>query len=80
MIKASQEWLDYTLGAMGFGDITYSLEAKGYHLRIFFSAPLFADRSKEQMLFRSFAHLMMQMIRTKFKKGFTGFKVVLKGA
>lgn len=80
MVKTSKEWLDQTLANMGYAGIAYSIEPKGYYLNILFAAPILADKAKEQMLFKSFAHLMMQMLRTKFKKGFVGFKVVLKGA
>jgi len=80
MIKASREWLDQTLETMGYRGIRYSMDPKGYYLNILFQKPILADKSKEQMLFKSLSHLMIQMLRTKFKKGFIGFKVVLKGA
>jgi len=80
MIKFSREWLDQTLSIMGFADIVYSIEPRDYYLHVLFETPIFADRVKEQQLFKSFAHLIMQMLRTKFKKGFAGFKVVLNVA
>ena len=80
MVSTSKDWLEQNLRTMGLSRITFSLDARGYYLRVIFSEPLATDRSREQQLYKSFAHLIMQMLRTKFKKGFTGFKVVLKSA
>ena len=80
MVSTSKDWLEQNLRTMGLSRITFSLDARGYYLRVIFSEPLSTDRSKEQQLYKSFAHLIMQMLRTKFRKGFTGFKVVLKSA
>jgi len=80
MVSTSKDWLEQNLRTMGLSRISFSLDAKGYYLRVVFSEPLAIDRAKEQQLYKSFAHLIMQMLRTKFRKGFTGFKVVLKSA
>jgi len=74
----AKDWLQKSLATMNRADIPFSIATKGYHLRILFGRPLFEDRAKEQQVFKNFAYLMMQLLRTKFKKGFAGFKVVLK--
>jgi len=80
MIQIAKEWLTNLLYAIGRSQVSFSIEARGYHLRIYFAVPVIEDRAKEQQLFRCLAYLIMQALRTKFKKGFAGLKVVLKGA
>lgn len=78
MISASKEWLNKILATMGHSDLPYSVDVKGYYLNILFQSPVLEDKSREQVLFKSLSHLMMQMLRTKFKKGFVRFKIILK--
>jgi hypothetical protein len=78
MTYAAKEWIEKTLAPVGLSHIPFSIEPRGYHLRILFSKPVIEDWSREQQLFKSFAYLIMQALRTKFKRGFVGYKVVLK--
>jgi len=78
MIKSSRDWMGQTLKNMGTGNVNFSVDAKGYYLNVVFQRPVLEDKSREQLLFKSLSHLMMQMLRTKFKKGFIGYKVVLR--
>jgi predicted RNA-binding protein Jag len=77
MILFCEQWLKQTLANMNMADQTFSLDAKNYYLKINFDKSLLADTEKEKLLFRSFAHLIMQSLRNKFKKGFRGFKIIL---
>ncbi len=77
MVAFSQTWLKNTLSLMNMPNHPFSVEVKNYYLKINFDKPLLQDPEKEKLLFRSFAHLAMQSLRNKFKKGFRGFKVIL---
>ncbi len=77
MSEAAQEWLTNTLRLMNLSHTTFSLETKSYYLKINFERPLFDDPERERILFRSFAYLLMQSLRNKFKKGLRGYKVIL---
>lgn len=77
MIEATQSWVKESLSLMEKSHNVFTLDAKNYYLKINFPSPLFDDPEKERVLFRSFAHLIMQSLRNKFKKSFRGFKVIL---
>ncbi|TET06839.1 hypothetical protein E3J79_00570 [Candidatus Dependentiae bacterium] len=78
MTHAAKEWIEKTLETVELSHIPFSIEPRGYHLRILFAKPVIEDWSKEQQLFKCFAYLIMQSLQTKFKRGFAGYKVVLK--
>ncbi len=78
MVKLSREWLDLMFKTMGIRGVSYSIDSKGYYLNVLFKAPIFADKSKDQVFFKNISHLMMQMLRTKLKRGLVGYKIVLK--
>ena len=77
MMSFCQNWLKETLSLMNMPQHTFSVDVKNYYLKINFDTPLLPDSEREKLLFRSFAHLVMQSMRNKFKKGFRGFKVIL---
>jgi len=77
MIDAVNSWIRESLAQMDRAGSTFSTDAKNYYLKINFDTPLFEDRDKERTVFRSFAHLLMQSLRNKFKKGLRGYKVIL---
>ncbi len=77
MVDAVSEWVKETLNRMGTTGKTFSTDAKNYYLKINFDHPIYEDREKERTVFRSFAHLLMQSLRNKFKKGLRGYKVIL---
>lgn len=76
MLGFSKEWLKETLIQMKI-QTTFTTDVKNYYLKISFDNPLLGDSEREKLLFRSFAHLIMQSLRNKFKKGFRGYKVIL---
>lgn len=75
---AAKEWVGKALATVGLSHIPFSIETRGYYLHILFAKPVIEDWSKEQQFFKCFAYLIMQALRTKFKRGFAGYKVVLK--
>lgn len=77
LVRACQEWLGTTLAVMGKSSCTFGIEPKKYHLIITFNQPVLEDKERERALFRSFAHVLMQSLRNKFKKGLRGFRIVL---
>ncbi|HZW61866.1 MAG TPA: hypothetical protein VFF04_06605 [Candidatus Babeliales bacterium] len=80
MVNAVESWVSENLQLMNLGSKTFSVEVKNYYLKINFDQPLFEDSEREKIVFRSFAHLIMQSLRNKFKKGFRGFKVILNSS
>lgn len=77
LIDACNQWLTTTLAVMGKGNCTFTIEAKKYHLIITFSQAVLEDKEREKALFRSFAHVLMQSLRNRFKKGLRGYRIVL---
>lgn len=77
MIEATRAWVKETLSLMDKPNGDFTLDTKNYYLKIYFPQPLFDNPEKERLLFRSFAHLIMQSLRNKFKKSFRGFKIIL---
>lgn len=77
MVQFCQGWLKQTLTLMNLGHHQVTVDTKNYYLKINFDQPLLQDSEREKLLFRSFAHLLMQALRNKFKKSLRGFKVIL---
>ncbi|MBS1986473.1 hypothetical protein JST99_00885 [Candidatus Dependentiae bacterium] len=77
LINACNAWLTGTLGVMGKSNCTFKVDAKKYHLIITFDQAVLEDKEREKALFRSFAHILMQSLRNRFKKGLRGYRIVL---
>jgi predicted RNA-binding protein Jag len=77
MVKSAEHWLRDTLRLMNLSHRSFTTESKNYYLKFNFNGPLIDDAERERLLFRSLAHLVMQTLRNKFKKGFRGFKIIL---
>lgn len=78
MIQVAKGLIEQSLSAIGRSTIPFSIDPKAFHLHIIFATPLVEDKEKEYQLFRSLSYLTMQAVRTHGKKGFAGFKVILK--
>lgn len=76
MIATTREWIETLLKNLNC-DAHFTLEAKRYYLTIAFDKSVRETKGMEQQLFRSCAYLIMQMLRTKFKKQLRGLKVIL---
>ena len=77
MVGLAKTWVTETTALIGKGSVPFTVEASNYYLKIEFDGPLFDNEDKDRAVFRSFAYLIMQSLRNKFKKSFRGFKVVL---
>lgn len=80
MVQDTKEWLEQTVRLMNIALPAFESDVNRYYLRIKFSAPLIEDQEKERLVFSSFAHLIMQVLRQKNKKSLRGLKVVLNRA
>lgn len=77
MVSTANNWMKKMLTEIKKQNISFSFEVKRYHLKFLFHEPI-ANKSEDQkIIFRNFAHLMMQTIRNKFKKQFRYHKVVI---
>jgi len=77
MVSKAEKWMKGILVEMNKKNIPFSFETKRYHLKFLFSDSVFESPEKQKVLFRNFAHLIMQSIRNKFKKKFRYHKVVI---
>ncbi len=77
LIDAAKEWINDSLRLMNITNASFTLEADRYALKITFKKPVLDSSDKEKMLFRSWAYLMMQAVRQKFKRPLKGLKVIL---
>jgi predicted RNA-binding protein Jag len=77
MMQTVQEWLTQVLIILGRSDINCTVEADENLLKVNFSASILDNSSKDKLLFRSFAFLLMQLLRNKARKRLRGLKIVL---
>jgi len=77
MIDEAGHWLKNSLALINKQDINFTFDQKRYYLKINFNKPLFEDKDKEKVVFRSFAYILMQVLRNKFKRNLRGFKLIL---
>lgn len=77
LMQAAEEWVKDSLQLMSLSSVSFNLEADRYALKFTFSKPLLELNEKEKMLFRSWAYLIMQALRQKFKRPLKGLKVIL---
>ena len=77
LMDAAQEWVKDSLQLMSLSSVSFNTEADRYALKFTFSKPLLELSEKEKMLFRSWAYLIMQALRQKFKRPLKGLKVIL---
>lgn len=77
LIQAAEEWVKDSLRLMNLGSVKFTVDADRYALKFSFSQALAELSEKEKMLFRSWAYLIMQALRQKFKRPLKGLKVIL---
>jgi predicted RNA-binding protein Jag len=77
VINAAESWIKESLALMGMGHIKFTTEVERFALRVSFQSPITENSEKEKMLFRSWAYLIMQALRHKFKRPFKGLKIIL---
>lgn len=77
LIQTAQEWVKDSLQLMNLSSISFTTEVDRYALKFHFQKPLMELQEKEKLLFRSWAYLIMQAVRQKFKRPLKGLKVIL---
>lgn len=77
IINYTSNWLRETLNNMNLKQVTFIIEPSDFYLRIKFSEKLLPDQAKEKKLFASFAHLIIESLKKRFKSGFRGHKIVI---
>ncbi len=78
MARAAEEWLKETLTLLDQQVPPFTTEIKNKHLIIAFEKPIVEDGHQERLLFSSLAHLVLQVVRNKFKNQARGLKIILK--
>jgi predicted RNA-binding protein Jag len=77
MITTAKEWVKKNLIFMGLPNIQFTTSLSNNYLTFHFDSPVIEDNTKEKILFRSFAHLIMASLKNKFKTDFRHLKVIL---
>ncbi|HML19347.1 MAG TPA: Jag N-terminal domain-containing protein [Candidatus Dependentiae bacterium] len=80
LIEGSRQWLGVMLKTIGQSNASFSTDARHYFLTIRFDGPVLQDKKKEQQLFKNWAHLLLQALRHKSKRGLRGYKVIITRA
>lgn len=80
LMEGSKEWINVMLKTIKKEDIQFTIEPQQYFLTINFAKPILQDKRKEQLLFRNWAHLLLQVLRHRFKHGLRGYKIIIKSA
>ena len=80
MISYVNEWMAQTLGDMNMSQVRFAVEPSRFHLHITFSQPILPDKMQERKLFASFALLILESLKHRFKLGLHGHKIVLAHA
>jgi predicted RNA-binding protein Jag len=77
LTDAAQSWVKDSLALLNLGHIPFTVTPDRFALKISFSSPLVDKPEKEKMLFRSWAYLIMQTLRQKYKRPLKGLKIIL---
>lgn len=79
MNQAAQSWIKESLAIMS-SDASFETTMSRSILTISFNKPIIDDVEKEKLLFRSWAHLIVQHIKQDFKVHGKELKIILKGS
>jgi len=77
MADTAQKWVKESLTILKKDTINVSTKIEDKKLTIKLDRPVLNDAKEEVLLFKSFASLIMQSLRTRHKKEFYGFSVFL---
>lgn len=77
MIEIIKNWLNGALASLGRQGLDFSVEVELDTLKLSFNEPVLPDKSKDKILFRSFAFLLMQTLRNKMRNRLRGLKIML---
>jgi len=76
MESSAKKWTQDMLHMMKFSHIKYSTTTFKNNIKFHFEAPLIKNKNEQKILFSSFALLLMQTLRNKFKKQFRNLNAV----
>jgi hypothetical protein len=77
MINFTKDWIQQVLQIMGLGNIMFTTATSTNGLTFRFKSSIMGNEMKDRLLFSSFAHLILTMLRQKYKKAFRNLKVIL---
>lgn len=80
MTQGVRSWVQESLSIMGCAHVSFSITASRSLLTISFTHPIIEDSEKERLLFRSWAHLIVQHIKQEHKIHGKELKIILKGS
>jgi predicted RNA-binding protein Jag len=80
LIDGSKDWIQTMLNTIEKDSTQFTIEQRQYFLTIRFAHPLLSDSRKEQLLFKSWSHLLLQALRHRFKRGLRGYKIIITSA
>ena len=77
MTNSAKTWVQQVLTLMGLPNAQFTVSVFGNNLKFHFKNPVTGNEAKERLLFSSFANLIMNTLRYRYKKPFRNLKVVL---
>jgi predicted RNA-binding protein Jag len=77
MVQIVQDWLNQVLAILGRSSVVCNVEVDQAVLKVNFNGVILESASKDKILFRSFAFLLMQLLRSKARKRLRGLKIIL---
>ena len=77
LIQAGQDWINMSLQSLNAQNVTFTTSVDRYALKVTFQGQITPNGDKEKLLFRSWAYLIMQALRQKYKRPLKGLKVIL---
>jgi len=76
LVDSVKEWVKDSIKVTG-ADVSFTVEVDRYALKLLFSNLVTESSDKEKILFRSWAYLIMQALRQKYKRPLKGLKIIL---
>lgn len=76
LIRDVNTWVAELIDAMGV-KANFTLSVNQHLLRVVFDKPILSDIGDERLLFSSFAYLLMQFLKRKYKKKFKGHRLAI---
>lgn len=77
MIQFTKDWIHQVFQIMGIPPIDYTTSTSVNGLTFRFKHSVMGNEFKDRLLFSSFAHLILTMLRQKYKRPFKNLKIIL---
>ncbi len=77
MVNTATMWVKESLKHLGLPNVHFTATVMGRNLKIQFESPILENNSKERILFSSFAHLIAETLRNKYKSPLRGVGIIL---